>query len=173
MNICQWESCVQSGSSISLPSLIDSQLSGLQQVKAIQSDQTQTSAGKVLASVLRNAQGILFIDYLEKTRTINSEYYIALLACFKERSPKTATNEEKKVLFHQDNVPCHKSIAMMAKLHELHLKLLLVPSDYWLFADLKTMLQGKRFGFNEEVILETEAYFEVKDKPLNKKASNG
>ena len=32
---------------------------------------TQTSAGKVLASVFWNAQGILFIDYLEKGRTIN------------------------------------------------------------------------------------------------------
>ena len=43
------------------------------------------------------------------------------------------------------------------------------PSDYWLFTDLKRMLQGKRFGFNEEVILETEAYFEAKDKPFYKK----
>ena len=40
----------------------------------------------------------------------------------------------------------------------------LAPSDYWLFADLKKMLQGKRFGSNEEVIAETEAYFEAKDK---------
>ena len=28
----------------------------------------------------------------------------------------------------------------------------------------KRMLQGKRFGSNEEVILETEVYFEAKDK---------
>ena len=40
----------------------------------------------------------------------------------------------------------------------------LTPSDYWLFADLKRILQGKRFGSNEEVISETEAYFETKDK---------
>nr|XP_042912547.1 protein GVQW3-like [Parasteatoda tepidariorum] len=38
----------------------------------------------------------------------------------------------------------------------------LAPSDYWLFADLKKVLQGKRFGSNE-VIAETEAYFEAKD----------
>ena len=31
------------------------------------------------------------------------------------------------------------------------------------------MLQGKRFGSNEEVILETEVYFEAKDKSFNKK----
>ena len=37
-------------------------------------------------------------------------------------------------------------------------------SNYWLFVDLQRMLQGKRFGSNEEVILETVTYFEVKDK---------
>ena len=80
--------------------------------------------------------------------------------------------KKKYVLFHQDNAPCHKSITMMAKLPELHFKLLLhtpyspnlASSDYWLFADLKRMLQGKRFGFNEASISETEAYLEAKDK---------
>ena len=138
----------------------------------------QTSAGKVLASVFWDAQGILFIDYLEKGRTINSKYYIALLVSLKEEIAKTQPQmKKKKVLFHQDNAACHKSIATMAKLHELHFELLLHPpyspdlasSNYWLFANLKRMLQGKRFGSNEEVILETEAYFEAKDKSFNKK----
>ena len=41
-------------------------------------------------------------------------------------------------------------------------------SDYWLFADLKKMLAGKKFRTNEEVIAETEAYFEAKDKSFYK-----
>ena len=57
----------------------------------------------------------------------------------------TATNEEEKVLFQQENALCHKSIVTKAKLHELPFRLLLhlpyssdlAPSDYWLFADLK------------------------------------
>ena len=49
---------------------------------------TQTSAGKVLASIFRDAQGILFIDYLEKGRAINSEYCIVLLVCSKEEITK-------------------------------------------------------------------------------------
>ena len=65
----------------------------------------------------------------------------------------------------------------MAKLHELHFELLLNspyspdlgPSNYWPFAEIKRMLQGKRFGSNKEEIPETEAYFEAKDKSLNKK----
>ena len=111
---------------------------------------TQT-AGKILAFVVWDVQGILFIDYFEKGRTINSEYYIALRYVWRE---KLATKKiqpqikKKKVLFHRDNTLCTKSIPMMAKLHELHFKLLwhppyspdLAPSDYWLFADLKRML---------------------------------
>ena len=85
---------------------------------------------------------------------------------------KTTPNEEKKVLYHQDNVPCHKLIATMAKLHKLNFYLRphppyfpdLTPSDYYLFEDLKRMLQGKRLGFNEKVIAESEAYFQAKNK---------
>ena len=65
----------------------------------------------------------------------------------------------------------------MAKLNELSFELLphppyspdLAPSDYYLFADLNKMLQGKRFYCNEEVITETYAYFEAKDKSFYKK----
>ena len=39
--------------------------------------QMQTSAGKVLTSIFWDVQHILFIDYLEKGRTIDSKYYIA------------------------------------------------------------------------------------------------
>ena len=138
----------------------------------------QTSADKVLASVFWDVQGILSIDYLEKGRTINSKYYIALLVCLKkEIAKKWPQRKKKNVLFQQDNALCHKSIATMAKLHALHFKLLphppfspdLAPSDYWLFSDLKRMFQGKRFGSNEEVISETEFYFEAKDKFFYKK----
>ena len=76
-----------------------------------------------------------------------------------------------------DNGPYHKSMATMANFHELHFQLLrhspyspdLALSEYHLLAELKRMLQGKRFGFNEEVIAETEAYFEAKDKSFYKK----
>ncbi|GJQ76651.1 hypothetical protein Trydic_g15510 [Trypoxylus dichotomus] len=85
----------------------------------------QQSTGKVMAS---------------------SEYYIALLERLKtEIAKKRSHMAKKKILFHQDNAPCHKSIKTMAKLHELNFELLphppyspdLAPSDYWLFADLK------------------------------------
>ena len=45
----------------------------------------------------------------------------------------------------------------------------MTPNDYWLFADMKKIIQGKRFGSNEEVIGETEAYFESKGESFYKK----
>ena len=45
----------------------------------------------------------------------------------------------------------------------------LAPSDYYLFTDLKKMLQEKRFYSNEEFITETKAYSEAKDKSFYKK----
>ena len=45
----------------------------------------------------------------------------------------------------------------------------LAPSDFYLFADLKKMLQGKRFSSDDEVIAATEVYFEAKDKSFYKK----
>ena len=55
----------------------------------------QFSGGKALTSIFWDAHGISFIDYLEKGRTINSEYYIALLMCLKKEIAK-----KKKVFFH-------------------------------------------------------------------------
>ena len=129
---------------------------------------TQIWAGKVMASVFWDTHGVLFIDYLEKGKTINIERYIGQLMCLKnEIGEKRLQIKKKKVLFHQDN-----ALATMAKLNELSFELLvhppyspvLVPSDYYLFADLKKMLQGKRFYSKEEVITEKNAYFEAKDK---------
>ena len=85
--------------------------------------------------------------------------------------------KKKKMLFHQDNAPCHKALVTMANLNELRFELLphppfstdLASSDYYLFADLKKMLPGKRFYSNEKVITETNAYFEAKDKSFYKK----
>ena len=50
---------------------------------------------------------------------------IVLLVCLKEEiTKKRSQMKKKKVLFHQDNALCLKSITTMAKLHELHFELL-------------------------------------------------
>ena len=82
-------------STTSLRSRISSQLSVQQQVKAIQSDQRRKHQQAI--HLFWNVQGILFIDYLEKGRTIYSRYYIALeVRLMEEIAKKTAKNEEVK-----------------------------------------------------------------------------
>ena len=138
---------------------------------------TQQSAGKVMASVFWDVKGIIFIDYLQKGTTINSVYYCALLDRLKaEIAKKRPHLQKKKVLFHQDNAPCHKSMKTVVKFNELGFELLthppyspdLAPSDFFLFSDLKRMLAGKKFNSNDEVIAETEAYFDMKEKSYYK-----
>lgn len=131
------------------------------------------SANKVMATVFWDARGVIHIDYLEKGKTITGEYYSKLLDRFdvdlKQKRPHLA---KKKVLFHQDNARVHTCLVTMAKIHELRYELLphpayspdLAPCDYYLFPNLKKWLGGKRFESNEEVITETNAYFESLEK---------
>ncbi len=45
----------------------------------LKSPKTQRSAGKVVESVFWDVHGIIYIDYLEKGKSIFSDYYIELL----------------------------------------------------------------------------------------------
>ena len=131
-----------------------------------------------MASVFWDMHGILLIDFLSKGQTINSDYYIALLDrledAIKKKRPHMA---KKKSLRQQNNAPVHKRMKTMVKLNDLRFKLLphppyspdLASSHFYLFADLKNILQGKRFSSNNEVIAATEAYFQAKDKSFYKK----
>jgi hypothetical protein len=46
----------------------------------------------------------------------------------------------------------------------------LAPRDLFLFADLKRVFAGKKISTNEEVIVETEAYFEAISKSYTVKS---
>ena len=79
---------------------------------------TQHWADKVMASVFWDAHGIFFIDYLEKGKTINIDYYMALLDRLSAKIKKKRPDMQKqKVLFQQDNTPCPKSMKTMVKLN--------------------------------------------------------
>ena len=73
-----------------------------------------------MASVFWDAHGILFVVCLEKRKTINSDYYMTLLDRLSAEIKKTASHAKEKSAV----PPCHKSIATMPKLHELHFELL-------------------------------------------------
>ena len=115
---------------------------------------TVPSAGKVMATVFWDADGILLIDYLQNRQMINSTYYASLLTQLREKIKiKRRGKLTKGVLFHQDNAPVHKSVITMAAIHDCGFKLIehpryspdLAPSDYQLFQKLKTANSGTRF----------------------------
>jgi len=67
-----------------------------------------------MASVFWDAEGILFIDYLEKGKTITGEYYSNLLTrLYKKICEKRPGLQKKKIFFHQDNAPAHNSVLAM------------------------------------------------------------
>ena len=112
---------------------------------------TVLSAGKVMASVFWDADGILLIDYLQKGQSINGTYYASLLTQLREKIKiKRRRKLIKGVLFHQDNAPIHKSVIAMAAIHDCGFKLIehppyspdLAPSYFHLFPKLKTAISG-------------------------------
>ena len=75
-----------------------------------------------MASVFWDAEGILFIDYLEKSKTITGEYYSNILTRLDEKiREKKPGLQKKKISFHQDIAPAHKSVLAMEKLRVLQM----------------------------------------------------
>ena len=91
--------------------------------------------------------------------------------CLKEKNcQKTARNEEEKShlspkQYTVSQVDCNDGkTTCTSNCFRTHPIL-----QIWLSTALKTMLQGKRFGSIEEMILEIEVSFEAKDKSFYKK----
>jgi histone-lysine N-methyltransferase SETMAR len=74
---------------------------------------------------------------------------------------------KRKLIFHQDNTPAHKSALAMGKLRDLHYEFLenppcspdLAPPDFYLFPELKLFLAGQRLSSNQEAIAAVEGCF--------------
>ena len=60
---------------------------------------TQQSSGKVMTSVFCDAYRVIFIDYLEKGRTITGSYYAALLDRLVDKIRKKQPHLKKKKSF--------------------------------------------------------------------------
>jgi len=72
----------------------------------------QKYAGKVLALIFWDQDGILLIDYLPKDQTINAEYYSSMLVQLKDTlKEKRRGKVTKGVLFLHDNAPVHRALA--------------------------------------------------------------
>jgi len=77
----------------------------------------QKLAGRVLASIFWDQDGILLVDYFPKGQTINAEYYSSLLVQLKDIMKEERRGKHTKgVLFLQDNAPAHQALATQKKL---------------------------------------------------------
>lgn len=113
-----------------------------------------SSAGKVMASIFWDTQGVLMIDCLSKGQTINGEYYADLLVSLRENiKQKRRGLLAKGVILLQDNAPSHRAQIAVATAHNCGYEILdhpayspdLAPSDFYLFPKLKSELKGKSF----------------------------
>jgi len=129
----------------------------------------QKPAGKVLALIFWDQDGILLIDYLPKGQTINTDYYSSLLVQLKDTLKEEHQRKVTKgVLFLHDNAPAHQALATQKKLAYLDFQCLdhppyyldLAPSDYHLFPGLKKQLKGHHFLSDVEVIAATETWLD-------------
>ena len=91
----------------------------------------QKSAGKVLASIFWDLDGILLIDYLPKGQTMNAEYYSSLLVQMKDvLKEKRRGKIAKEVLFLHNNALAHRALANQKKLAYLGFECLDHPSFF-------------------------------------------
>lgn len=131
------------------------------------------SAGKLMATVFWDSEGILLIDYKAKGVSITGEYYASILERLKEAiKEKRRGKLTKGVLLLHDNAPVHKSRVALAALHKVGFEIVnhppyspdLAPSDYYLFPEMKKELRGKKFTADDEVKEAVSAYFADKEK---------
>jgi histone-lysine N-methyltransferase SETMAR len=113
------------------------------------------SAGKRMATVFWDCQGILLIDWLPEHRTINSDYYITVLSNLKDAIKRERRGKwSRGILLQHDNARPHTSFKTTAAVRELGFKTLphpayspdLAPSDYWLFGAMKKPLRGRHYS---------------------------
>ena len=86
------------------------------------------SAGKVIASIFWDSQGVIMIDYLEQGCTINGAYYARKLRRIRQGIARKKRGKLTcDVLLLQDNAPAHTSQVAMPAMTECGFKTLFHP----------------------------------------------
>jgi histone-lysine N-methyltransferase SETMAR len=106
---------------------------------------------ELMLTVFWHHSGIILIDFLEKGRTINGEYYGHLIEKVRSKCRKPRGLPH---WFQHDNAPVHTSRVAQEKIHAAGFDVIphppyspdLAPSDYCLFGELKKQLRGRHFS---------------------------
>jgi len=112
----------------------------------------QPSAGKVMACIFWDTQGVVLVDFVPPGHTVNVDYYCTLLS--DRLRPAVRRNRlgllKKGVILQHDNAPPHRARQTVQKIEEMGWELLqhrpyspdLAPSDFHLFEPLKDLLDA-------------------------------
>jgi histone-lysine N-methyltransferase SETMAR len=136
---------------------------------------TQPSAGKLMATVFWDIEGLLLLEWMPNKTTITGTTYAQTL-----RNLRCAIKEKRRgkltrgVLLLHDNAPSHTSRIAKAAVAENKFQELnhppyspdLAPSDFFLFRNMKKPLRGRRFQTDEEVKAAVIEWFEGQEKPF-------
>jgi histone-lysine N-methyltransferase SETMAR len=96
-----------------------------------------SSVEKVIALVFWDTEGILFIDYLEKGKTITGEYYSNLLTRLDEKlCEKRLGLQKKKIIFYQNIAPAHKKCFDNGKIKGSALRIVVTSTLFPIFGSL-------------------------------------
>jgi transposase len=118
------------------------------------------SVCKVMVTVFCDMKGLLLVDFIHRSKTINAESYIQILQKLRQaiRQKRVGMLTRVVKLFHDDATP-HTTGKTRETIEKIGWKILKQPphspSDFHLFGKLKEHLSGKRFASDQEVENET------------------
>ena len=121
---------------------------------------SQRSAGKIMATVFWDIEGVILVDFMPKGTTINSDAYIDTLRKLKAKLRRVRPHlDMSKVLLQHDNAKPHTSLKTREVIASFGWTTVthppyspdLAPSDYHLFGPLKEGVRGQHFTSDQEV----------------------
>lgn len=119
----------------------------------------------MMLSVFWDHQGILLIDFADKTVKLNAAYYSKLLENVRSRRRKSRNTP---IWYLHDNAPIHTAEVSKSTIDKCSFTALrhppyspdLAPSDFWMFRHLKKHLAGQMFQNKDDLKLAVEDFFE-------------
>jgi histone-lysine N-methyltransferase SETMAR len=126
-----------------------------------------------MLTVWWDAKGIISLDFWKKSNNIsyNASYYQNLLTKVRQCLPTKRRGILKaRPLVLIDNAPIHTACETRRCIENCGFEIIemppyspdVAPSDYYLFRNLKSWLQGQYFTCEEELISKVTAWFEAK-----------
>ena len=126
------------------------------------------SAGKVMAIIFCDIQGIILNHFVPPKTIVTGNYYASviksdLLPAIKRKRPQLM---RFGILLHHDNAPGHSSRVVLDTIKELDIEILPHPPyspdlaicDFWLFPNLKNKLLGEKYESREELRRAVDRY---------------